>query len=85
MKACPGFKELMRWQAEEMNAAIDEDKWYLSEEAGSDTGKKKAERHFTETHLPECAPKWREEFCGQLCEHRVGCELGKAMIERRSI
>ena len=81
MKACRGFKKLMKWQAAKMRAAIREDKWFLSESEGDDVGEEKA--HFTEEHLNHCAEDWRKEYCSGMCEHREGCELGQAMIERR--
>lgn len=82
---CKGFQKLMAWQAREMAAAIDEDKWHLSERAGEDAGKEKAEEHFTKEHLDRCAAGWRKEFCGALCEHREGCELGAAFIGRDGV
>ena len=78
--SCASFAVLMGWQAERMRAAIDEDKWLLSERAGKDVGSVAAEQDFMKRFLKGCAVDWRREFCGAICSHRNECALGKAML-----
>ena len=80
--SCKDFNELMQWQRERMREAIDEDKWYLSEQAGNDVGSHAAATDFTQQHLPRCAVDWREVYCGTICKYRHSCELGAAMIRK---
>lgn len=81
---CKGFKALMVWQAKRMREAIDEAKWYLSEQAGRDVGGHAAAADFHERHLHRCATDWRDHYCGSVCEHRDDCELGEAMRSLRN-
>lgn len=77
---CEGFAALMEWQAVRMEEAITEDKWFLSEQAGHDVGKKTAGTHFEAKHLTRCATSWRVLYCGTLCEHRETCLLGRKLV-----
>ena len=80
-RACSGFKELMVWQAAQMRAAIELDKLDLSTKAHRDVGVVAAEKHHLEHFWNTDSENWRRLFCGQLCEHRAACDLGRAMVE----
>ncbi|VGO14775.1 hypothetical protein PDESU_03344 [Pontiella desulfatans] len=79
---CKAFPELMAWQIQILKDAIDEDKWLLSERAGRDVGLPFATADFERRHLRTCAISWRIMYCGSICDHRDGCDIGKRMVAR---
>ena len=56
-----------------MQAAIDENKWYLSEQARHDVGYKAAEADFMERHMTAMAEQFRRNWCGGMCGDRGVC------------
>ena len=79
---CPGFKNLMAWQADQMRAAIELDKLDLSRKAGHDVGQQIAQTHHLNNFLSIDAENWRQHYCGDLCLHHSTCHLGRTMIDR---
>jgi hypothetical protein len=62
-------------QISELQRAIDENKWYLSERAGRDVGLREATDDFFRCHVDQFADSFRRRYCTQVCEHRHSCEL----------
>ena len=71
---CQHFHEFMTAQRGAMQHAIDENKWYLSEQARHDVGYKAAEMDFLEKHMTALAVQFRSNWCGGICEDRDGCK-----------
>ncbi len=82
MTSCNGLKALNEWNREHLLEAIEENKWYLSEERGYDVGFSMAEMDFLNHHCSVCGARWRVIYCGTLCELRNECELGQKLVER---
>ncbi len=62
-------------QLRRLEAAIDENKWYLSERAGYDVGYEAAEEDFRRRHLEQFAREFRMRYCLGLCPGRDRCEM----------
>ena len=69
---CPNFQRFTQAQAEALRKAIDEDKWYLSEEAHQDVGDLKAQEHFIDFFCDTWAAGFRAGFC-TACEKLQEC------------
>lgn len=65
--ACPNFKKFIESQTIALHRAVDENKWYLSEQARRDVGMNAAMQDFTERHCYDWATKFQEDFCSK-CE-----------------
>jgi hypothetical protein len=77
IKGCVAFSKLKAWQVRQYRIAVDENKWYMAERIGQDIAWKEAELDFLQNGYYGCAPKWRNEFCVDLCKHFSSCNLGK--------
>lgn len=75
MSKCRRFDDFMAEQQAELQRAIDENKWYLSERKGEDVGYPTATAHFMEEHLDRFAQDFRESFCQFRCPSRAECDL----------
>ena len=69
---CLHFHEFMQRQRLLMQAAIDENKWYLSEQARHDVGYRAAEADFLQKHMAAIAVRYRSDYCGA-CGDRGVC------------
>jgi len=76
-KGCRAFKILLAWQLKRYRRAVEENKWFMSENTGRDVGWKEAEYDFLVNEYYGCAPKWRMEFCASKCNHFSDCSLGQ--------
>lgn len=70
---CSGFRLSLTKQAEEIIAAFDENKWYLSEKAGEDVGDLTSQIHFLRYHVHDWAENWRKEWCQNRCPYKGNC------------
>jgi len=75
MKKCPFFDPFTNEQLRRLASAIDENKWYMSERAGSDVGYEAALEDFRRRHLDQFARQFRLEYCLGVCPGRDRCEL----------
>lgn len=82
---CPGFSKLMKWQTEKFKEVISVTKYFLSQKAGHDVGEGIAESDVLDHNYYGCATGWRHKYCGELCEHREGCELGEHFIKNKGM
>jgi hypothetical protein len=74
---CEHFFELMKVQKDMIEKSINENKWYMSEKVGHDVGWTEAEIDFIIKHLTIVAKRFREKFCGDVCEFRDDCDWKK--------
>jgi hypothetical protein len=81
MIVCTQFRALMKYQHRWLESAIDENKWYLSEDAGADVGPEKATDDFCQRHLDRVADQYRREYCTNLCNDRHVCALAPKVHE----
>ena len=79
---CKELQKLKDWTAKHLERAIEENKWYLSEQELRDVGMRKAEEDFLRRHVQTCGAGWRVEYCSMICESREGCELGLKLVGR---
>ena len=77
MNRCRHFDLYMAEQEGSLREAIDEDKWYLSEEAGYDVGYEVACENFMRHHLDRFAHEFRVRFCRNRCPSRTSCVLAR--------
>ena len=82
MESCKGLRALSTWNVGHLVEAIEENKWYLSEQQGYDVGFSTAELDFLNHHSDTWGAKWRVIYCGTVCELRDGCELGSKLVKR---
>ncbi|NOY80417.1 MAG: hypothetical protein GXP31_05350 [Kiritimatiellaeota bacterium] len=75
MSSCPFFQVFMEAQLRRLEAAIAENKWYLSERAGFDVGYEAAEEDFRRHHLARFAREFRVRYCLGTCPGRNYCEM----------
>jgi hypothetical protein len=68
MSGCKEFHEMMEAQREQLRSAVEENKWYLSEQAHHDVGFKAAEKHFIDSFLQKWAMRFREHYCKNICK-----------------
>lgn len=81
MVCCAHFKDYMTRQEDSLTRAIEEDKWYLSEQAGADVGMDTAVEDFVENHLDRFAHEFRVRYCRKVCGDRATCELARNVHE----
>ena len=74
---CLGLKELIRWQSIRYRKAIEEDRWYMSQNEHRFIAWAEAELDFIRHNTYGCADQWRREFCSRHCPHRDCCELAR--------
>lgn len=74
---CKSFHDFMQAQQSFLKKAIDENKWYLSEQAGRDVGLAPALDHFWQNHLDRVAHDFRMQYCQAECAERGSCDLGR--------
>ena len=72
---CEHIREYISTERDELRDAIDEDKWYLSEQEGHDVGWREAEVHFVAHFLKAFAKRFRRDFCEGRCPMAGRCEL----------
>ena len=77
IKACVSFPKLKAWQVRQYRIAVDENKWFMGERLGRKVAWQEAEQDFLNNEYYGCAPKWREEFCSNLCSEFKSCNLGQ--------
>lgn len=70
---CTHFHEFMQAELPELKRAIDEDKWYLSENAHHDVGFSTAQKDFLEKYISEWAKNFREKYCNEICPEKDNC------------
>ncbi|MCF7854821.1 MAG: DUF4032 domain-containing protein [Candidatus Pacebacteria bacterium] len=75
MDNCKGFDDYMAEQKRHFCEAVEEEKWYLSERAGTDVGFEEAMNSFLEHHVDDFAHTFRVRFCREQCPYRETCEL----------
>lgn len=75
MNKCRCFNGYMAAQKRGLVNAIDEEKWYMSEQAGGDVGIDAAVSSFLEKHIDRFARSFRERFCREQCPDRERCDL----------
>jgi hypothetical protein len=66
-------KDFFVVQAKIIHNAIDEDKWYLSEQEYHDVGWDVAEKHFLLTYFSGFAAGFRASYCSLVCPFRQDC------------
>ncbi len=81
MGTCRFFREFMETQHRALTAAVDENKWYLSERARRDVGSAVAMADFHTKHLHRFAGEFREQYCSGVCPRRSSCELAERTHE----
>jgi len=74
-RPCTGYRGLIRWQMARYGDAVDELRLSLSVLRKRSVTRAEAEPIFCKEHCAEQSRKWREEYCGNLCEHRFDCPL----------
>lgn len=78
---CKAHPKLTEWQVGQYRRAIDENKWYMSEQLGRAVSWEEAEYDFLHNEYYGCAAKWRTEYCTNRCNHFSACTLGKRFLE----
>ena len=73
MNECAQFKAFMADQRLALQKAIDEDKWYMSEQQHHDVGTKAAHDHFIACHIEKWAAEFRRKYCTKKCALRNNC------------
>lgn len=61
---CPCHK-MIEVQKAELQKAFQEHKWYKSEKAGHDIGRKDAELDFIKNEMPTWGKRFRDKYCKQ--------------------
>jgi hypothetical protein len=79
---CKELQNLKEWTVKHLEQSIIEHKWYLSEKELRDVGMRRAEEDFLNRHIEDYGARRRVEYCSNICENRVGCELGLKFIAR---
>lgn len=72
---CPEFSHYLREFRSRLKHAIDENKWYLSEQEGRDVGEKIATQDFLQRHFDRFAEEIRTRFCEHQCSRQKACPL----------
>ena len=70
---CGHFHKFMQIQLEALKKAINEDKWYLSEEVGHDIGFQAAKIDFQEKYLDDWAKDFQQNYCNKICSEKDTC------------
>lgn len=81
---CVHFRQYMAEQERHLRAAIEEEKWYLSEQAGCDVGFEEAMTSFMQHHIDRFAHDFRVRFCRESCSERGQCPLAAGVDEMLS-
>lgn len=76
--ACICFGQYLAAHREWLLKAIEENKWYLSEQAGRDVGWDIARQHFYENYLDEVSSAFRRQYCAAACRQQGGCSSREA-------
>ncbi len=84
MTVCGHMREYISEERESLQTAIEENKWYLSERAGHDVGRKAAEWDFINHHIDAFADHFRAAFCGQ-CKCRGDCLLCERVVMKAAL
>jgi hypothetical protein len=72
MNNCQHLEDFLAYERLQLDRAITEHKWYLSERAGYDVGYQAAEQSFAENYLLEFAYAFRAKYCEQ-CQSPTRC------------
>jgi hypothetical protein len=72
---CPEFSRYMEEFRKRLRHALDENKWFLSEQSGHDVGEKAATQDFLERHFDRFAGEVRASFCEHTCARQKNCPL----------
>ncbi|MFO7535932.1 MAG: hypothetical protein R6X19_09690 [Kiritimatiellia bacterium] len=72
---CPEFSHYMREFRNRLKHALDENKWYLSEQEGHDVGEQSATQDFLQRHFDRFAEEIRTRFCEHQCARQKECPL----------
>jgi hypothetical protein len=65
----------MIWEMDQYRRAVDELQILLSSKQEQAICWSEAEEAFCEEQCEELSRMWRKEYCGAICEHRVGCPI----------
>jgi hypothetical protein len=84
VKTCLHGADYIAAHRRRLHAAIDENKWYLSEKAGHDVGFKTAENDFVERFLDSFARNFQHDYCRQ-CLDRSACAVPHASSRTESV
>ena len=69
--------QFFQYQSKQLQRAINEHKWYLSERAHHDVGFEEAKRNFEQVYFQGFAAGFRVSYCGLVCPNRNFCIIGK--------
>jgi len=72
---CPEFGHYLEAFRERFQKAVEENKWYLSEQRGQDVGEQAATRDFLQNHFDRFAEEVRAHFCEHECRRQKNCPL----------
>ena len=84
MTACSENRAYLSSERERLRAALEENKWYLSQRAGHDVGATIAEWDFIDHHLEAFADRFRAAFCGR-CSHSDECVVCERFVMRAAL
>lgn len=84
MNTCVRNEDYIAAEREQLRAALDENKWYLSERAGTDVGRRNAEADFIDRHIEVFSNRFRAVFCGR-CSYQDGCPICSKFMLRASV
>jgi hypothetical protein len=68
------MEAFMAAQRAELQKAIADDKWFLSEKARKDVGEAVAKSHFLDRYLHDWAARFRQNYCKTMCRLHSECE-----------
>lgn len=74
MEGCTHTEEFLGLEREALKKAIDEHKWYLSEQAGYDIGYQFAQADFIQKYISIWGEIFRKKYCTRQCLDRDVCQ-----------
>ncbi len=76
-RPCKGFNELMRWEMEQYRKEVSALRNRLSASKSPLVTWSEAEQIFCGNGYTLQSQRWRDTYCGSICEHRKDCPLAK--------
>ena len=80
--SCIHLRELSEIERSGLEKSIDEDKYYLSQQAGKDVGKETATKHFMVTYGRGWMAGFKVCYCMSLCEDRKDCRYAQPYLNK---
>ena len=73
VETCINLDRLLETERVELNKAIEENKYYRSQEAHYDIGFKAAKNDFLKNHIRSWGKNKKQYFCNNVCEFSYAC------------